>query len=66
MKYFDKDSNEGSNKDSNESSTIHMHGDNILIFIGYETNNIIEELFNSVIDEYQENLKTKIKKRLCF
>ena len=62
IKDFDKDSNEGSNKDSNESSTIHLHSDNLLIFIGYETNNIIKELFKSLLDKYQESLKTKMKK----
>ena len=49
-------------KDSNESSIIHIHSDNLLIFIGYKTNNIINELFKSLLGEYQESLKTKIKK----
>ena len=49
-------------KDSNESSIIHIHSDNLLIFIGYKTNNIINELFKSLLGEYQESLKTKMKK----
>ena len=48
-------------KDSNESYTIHIHSDNSFIFIGYETNNIIKKLFNSLLEEYQERLKTKMK-----
>ena len=53
-----KDSNEGSNK----PSTIHIHSDNLFIFIGYKTNNIIKELFDSLLKEYQESLKTKMKR----
>ena len=48
-------------KDFNESSTIHIHSDNLLIFIGYEINNIIKELFKSLLGEYQESLRTMMK-----
>ena len=49
-------------KDFNESSTIHIRSDNLLIFIGYEINNIIKELFKSLLGEYQESLRTMMKK----
>ena len=48
-------------KDSNGSSTRHISSGNLLIF-GYETNNIIKDLFKSFLGEYQESLKTKMKK----
>ena len=49
-------------KDSNEPFTIHIHSENSPIFIRYETDNIIKELFKSVLEECQENLKTKMKR----
>ena len=50
-----KDFNKKSNKDSNESYPMHIQSDNSFIFIGYETNNIIKELFKSLLEEYQES-----------
>ena len=41
---------------------MHMHCKNTEVYIGYETDNIIKELFESVLEEYQESLKTKMKK----
>ena len=49
-------------KDSNESSTIHIHSKNSEVYIGYKTNNIIKELFKSLLEEYQGSLKTKMKR----
>ena len=40
-----------------------IYKDNSFIFIGYETNNIIKELCKSLLDEYQDSLKIKMKKR---
>ena len=57
-----KDSNKKFNKDSNESYPIHIYSDNSFIFIVYETNNIIKKLFKSFSKEYQESLKTKMKR----
>ena len=48
-------------KDSNEPSIIHIHSKNLEVYIGYETDNIIEELFKSLLEEYQTSLKTKMK-----
>ena len=56
-----KDSNEGFNEGSNEPYTIHVHSEHSSILVGYETDNIIKELFNSLLKEYQESLKTKMK-----
>ena len=53
-------------QDSNESSTTHIHSENTEVYIGYETNNIIKEVFKSLLEEYQESLKTKIKNRFRF
>ena len=62
VKDFNKDSNEGFNEDSYKTYTIHIHSENSSIFIGYETDNIIKELFDSLLKEYQESLKTKMKR----
>ena len=40
-------------KDSNEHFTMHRKSENSSIFIGYETDNVIEELFKSLSKEYQ-------------
>ena len=53
-------------RDSNESYTIHMHTIHSFISIGYETNNIIKEIFKYLLEEYQEILKIKMKKVTLF
>ena len=53
-------------KDSNEHFTMHRNSKNSSIFIGYETDNVIEELFKSLSKEYQVSLKKNKKKRPCF
>ena len=52
-----------SDESSNEPYIIYyIHSENSSVFIGHETDNIIEELFDSLLKEYQESLKTKMKK----
>ena len=46
-----KYSNKKSNKDSNYSYPMHIHSDSSFIFISYEANNIIKELFKSLLEE---------------
>ena len=51
-----------SNERSNEPYIIYIHSENSSVLIGYEIDNIIEERFNTLLREYQESLKTKMKK----
>ena len=44
-----------SSKDSNETRIMHTWSDNIEIMIGIETDYIIDELFKSLLQEYQES-----------
>ena len=41
-----------SSKDSNETCTIHTKSDNIEIMIGSETDEIIKNLFESLLQKY--------------
>ena len=50
-----------SSKDSNETHTSHMKSDNIEIMMGSETNDIIDELFESLEQKYQEGLKESMR-----
>ena len=50
-----------SSKDSEEIRTMHSKSDNIEIFIGNETDEIIEDLFNSIIQRYQKGLEESMK-----
>ena len=47
--------------DKNETLVLHTKIDNILIMSGTETNDIINELFNSLVKRWQEELETKMK-----
>ena len=47
--------------DANETREIHTKGDNTTIMSGIETDDAINELFNSFRRRYQEGLETKIK-----
>ena len=47
-------------KDSNETS-MHIKRNNIEIMIGNETNEIIEELFESLLQRYQEGLEESMR-----
>ena len=46
-----------SSKDSDETRNMHIKSDNIEIIIGSETNDIIEELRKSLLQNYQKGLE---------
>ena len=50
-----------SSLDKNETRIMHTKGNNIEIMKGIETNDVINELFNSFLTRYQEGLETKMK-----
>ena len=50
-----------SSLDTDEICTMHTKSDNIEIMNGIETNDIINELFKSFIERYQETLETILK-----
>ena len=50
-----------SSLDTNEFRIMHAKSDNIEILIGTETDDIINELFESIFKKYQEGLETKMK-----
>ena len=50
-----------SSKDSDETRTMDAKSDNIEIMIGNETNEIIGERFNSLLQRYQEGLEEKMR-----
>ena len=50
-----------SSKDSDETKTMHSKCDNIEIMIGSETDEIIEEIFKSLLHRYQEGLEESMK-----
>ena len=50
-----------SSKDSKEMRTMHKKSDSIEIMVGNETDEIIEELFDSILQKYQERLEEKLK-----
>ena len=47
--------------DFNETRTIYTKSDNIEIMIGSDTNEVIEDLFKSLLQRYQENLEEKMR-----
>ena len=49
-----------SKPDSDETCIMHTKSNNIEIMIGSDTNEVIEKLFESLSDEYQEHLKEKM------
>ena len=49
-----------SSKDSEETCTMHTKIDNVEIMIDSETNDIIDELFESRLQRYQEELEKPI------
>ena len=53
-----------SSKDSNETCTMHMKSNNIEITIGNETDEIIRELFESILQKFQEWLEKSMKVNL--
>ena len=50
-----------SSKDSNETRTMHTTNDNIEIMIGNETDEIIEEIFESLLQKYKKGLEKSMK-----
>ena len=50
-----------SSKNSEETRNMHREGDNIEIMVGSETDEIIKELFKSLLQRYQEGLEESIK-----
>ena len=50
-----------SSKDSEETSTMHTKSDNIEIMIGKETDEIIEKLFKSLLQKYQDGLEESMR-----
>ena len=50
-----------SSLDTDEFRTMHTKSDNIEILMGSETNDVINELFESFLKKYQEGLETKMK-----
>ena len=50
-----------SSKDSDETRTMHTKSDNVEIMIGSETNEIIEDLFESFLQKYQEGLEESMR-----
>ena len=50
-----------SSVDNTEICTVDSKSDNVEIMIGYETNDIIEGLFESFKEKYYKELKTKMK-----
>ena len=55
-----------SSKDSDETCTIHTKRDNIEIMIGSETDEIIDELFKSFLQRYQEGEESMKESKLIF
>ena len=50
-----------SKPDSDETCIIHTKSNNKEIMNGSDTNEVIEELFESLLQRYQENLETKMR-----
>ena len=48
-------------KDSEDTCTMHTKSNNIGILIDNETNEIIKDLFGSVLQRYQEGLEESMK-----
>ena len=50
-----------SSKDSDDARTMHTKGNNVEIMVGSETDEIIEELFESLLQLYQKNLEESMR-----
>ena len=50
-----------SSKDSDETRTMHAKSNNVEIMMGSETDEIIEELFKSFLQRYQEGLEESMR-----
>ena len=49
-------------KDTKEFYPIYMHSDNSKVYIGSESNMVVDDLLKSFLDDYQFSLRTKMKK----
>ena len=49
-----------SSKDFDETCNMHTKSDNIEIMMGNETDEIVEELFKSLLQKYQDGLEESI------
>ena len=47
--------------DANETRDMHTKSDNVTIMSGIETEDVINELFNTFLKKYQEGLETKMR-----
>ena len=45
---------------------MHSKSDNVEIMMGIETYDIINELFESFLERYQEGLENERRKQFCF
>ena len=52
-----------SSKDSDETCTMHTTSDNVEIMIGNKRGEIIQKLFNSLLQKYQEGLEESMRGR---
>ena len=50
-----------SSKDSDETQTMHTKSNNVEIMIGSETDEVIETLFESFLQKYQEGLEESMR-----
>ena len=50
-----------SSKDSDETRTMHTKSDNIETMMGNETDEIIEKLFKSLLQKYQDGLEESMR-----
>ena len=50
-----------SSKDSDQTSTMHRESNNIEIMMGNETDEIIKQFFNSLLQKYQEALEESMR-----
>ena len=50
-------------EDSNKAGVMYTNSDNIVILIDYETDEIIEKLFKSLLERYQQRLEEKMRER---
>ena len=50
-----------SSKDSDEIHTMHAKSNNVEIMMGNETDEIIEELYKSILQKYQEGLEESMR-----
>ena len=48
-------------KDNDEDRVVHSKSDNVEMMINYEDDEVIEELFQSLLSSYQIGLETSMK-----